>query len=93
MSGKYDDTNKGALFGNNRKRDGKKDPDLQGKLNIDGTERWISGWFFTYEKDGEKKRGINLKIGDEVDQQTQAMTSREKQRQAVQAGDDDIPFR
>ena len=63
----YDNTNKGALFGNTRKREGKKDPDLQGKLNIGGVEHWLSGWFFTYEKDGEKKKAINLSIGDEVE--------------------------
>ena len=66
MPPQYDNTNKGALFGNTRKREGKKDPDLQGKININGTEHWLSGWFFVYEKDGEKKRGINLAIGEQV---------------------------
>ena len=63
----YDNTNSGALFGNDRKREGKKDPDLQGKLNIAGVEHWISAWFFTYEKEGTKRRGINLKIGKPVE--------------------------
>ncbi len=67
MAQEYDNTNKGALFGNDRKREGKKDPDLQGKLNIDGEERWMSAWFFTYEKDGEKRRGINIALGDRVE--------------------------
>lgn len=87
----YDNTNRGSLFGND-KRPGKKDPDLRGKLNIDGTEYWLSAWFFTYEKDGETKRAISLALGDEVQQAPQQQTSREKQRQAVKAGDDEIPF-
>ncbi len=63
----YDNTNKGALFGNNRKREGKKDPDLQGKIDIAGTEYWLSGWFFVYEdKQGQKKRGINISLGQPV---------------------------
>jgi hypothetical protein len=83
----YDNTNKGALFGNERKREGKKDPDLQGKVNIDGTERWLSGWFFVYEKDGQKKKGINLALGDIV--QPKAATARTGFAADM---DDDIPF-
>lgn len=84
----YDNTNKGALFGNTRKREGKKDPDLQGKLNINGEERWISAWFFVYEKDGEKKKGINLALGDLV--QGKADTTNRTAKQASEDGD--IPF-
>ena len=83
----YDNTNKGALFGNTRKREGKKDPDLQGKLNIGGVEYWISGWFFVYDKDGEKKKAINLALGDEVE-------ARKPEEKAGPFDDmkDDIPF-
>ena len=84
----YDNTNKGALFGNTRKREGKKDPDLQGKLNIDGQERWLSAWFFTYEKDGEKKRGINLSLGDLVEAKQQT----KKPAGKFDDMSDDIPF-
>lgn len=73
----YDNTNKGALFGNTRQRAGKKDPDLQGKINIDGTERWLSAWFFVYEKDGVKKKGINIALGDVV-QEKEAPAPKEK---------------
>lgn len=81
MTQEYDNTNKGALFGNTRKRDGKKDPDLQGKINIDGQERWLSAWFFVYEKEGVKKRGINLALGEVVQ-------SKEKPN----SDDGEIPF-
>lgn len=84
----YDNTNKGALFGNTRKREGKKDPDLQGKLNIGGEERWISGWFFTYEKDGQTKKGINLALGDLVE----ARSEQTARKAARPADDSEIPF-
>ena len=83
----YDNTNKGALFGNTRKREGKKDPDLQGKLNIGGVEYWISAWFFVYEKDGEKKKAINLALGEEVEPRKQA-----EPKGVFDDMKDDIPF-
>ena len=39
----YDNTNKGALFVNDRK-DTDKHPDWKGSININGVEHWISGW-------------------------------------------------
>ena len=91
MAEQYDNTNKGALFGNTRKREGKKDPDLQGKINIDGTEHWLSAWFFVYDsKEGGKKRGINLSIGDAVEEKRDAAPA--KKAGAFDDMDDDIPF-
>jgi hypothetical protein len=89
MAKEYDNRNKGALFGNDRKREGKKDPDLQGKLDIAGQAFWISGWFFTYEKDGQKKRGINLALGDAVQPRAEASTEK---RGGFDDMEDDIPF-
>jgi hypothetical protein len=87
----YDNTNRGALFGNDQKREGKKDPDLQGKLNIDGAERWISAWFFTYEKDGATRRGISLALGKPV-QETRQQPAQSQGKPAAQDDDGDIPF-
>jgi hypothetical protein len=83
----YDNKNRGSLFGNERKREGKKDPDLQGKLNIDGVEHWLSAWFFTYEKDGSKRKGISLAIGAAVGAQEKPSA-----KKPTQDSDDDIPF-
>ena len=83
----YDNTNKGALFGNTRKREGKKDPDLQGKIDIGGTEYWLSGWFFVFEKDGQKRKGINLALGDQVKGQ-----SAPKRNNTAPEPDSEIPF-
>lgn len=85
----HDNTNKGALFGNTRQREGKKDPDLQGKLNIAGVEHWIAAWFFVYEKDGVKKRGINIAINDKVEPKAGATKPKPGTFDDME---DDIPF-
>lgn len=40
----YDNTNRGALFDNERKQNDKH-PDMTGKINVDGKEWEISGWW------------------------------------------------
>ena len=40
----YDNTNRWTLNKNANKRDGKKDPDYKGKIDIDGKLFWIDGW-------------------------------------------------
>jgi hypothetical protein len=72
-------------------REGKKDPDLQGKLNIDGTEHWLSAWFFTYEKEGVKKRGINISIGDVIEAKTGSKPEAKKPGKFDDM-EDDVPF-
>lgn len=90
MAQQYDNTNRGSLFGNTRKRQGKKDPDLQGKIDVEGTEYWLSAWFFNYEKDGEKRKGISLALGDPVEDQDDSGAERANKK--ISQMDDDIPF-
>ena len=40
----YDNTNRGALFKNDKKEPGDKKPDYTGSLNVDGVERYLDGW-------------------------------------------------
>lgn len=40
----YDNTNRGALFPNDRKTPGSRQPDYKGSINIEGVEYWLSGW-------------------------------------------------
>jgi uncharacterized protein (DUF736 family) len=40
----YDDTNRGALFKNEKKKSDKS-PDFTGKLNVDGKDYRLAGWF------------------------------------------------
>jgi hypothetical protein len=39
----YSNENRGSLFKNDKKLEDKH-PDMNGSINIDGTEYWISGW-------------------------------------------------
>ena len=39
----YSNENRGSLFRNDKKEQDKH-PDMNGSINIDGTEYWISGW-------------------------------------------------
>ena len=39
----FDQTNRGSLFKNEKKEEAKR-PDMNGTLNVNGTEYWISGW-------------------------------------------------
>ena len=40
----YDNTNRGAIWPNDRMREGKQDPQFTGSLNVDGVEYWVSAW-------------------------------------------------
>ena len=97
----YDNTNKGALFVNDRK-DTDKHPDWKGSLNINGVEHWISGW----ARSTARGDVISLALG-EPKQQTaaqarpQAKPQAAPQRQPQKAApapsgfddlDSDIPF-
>ncbi|QPB11364.1 hypothetical protein [Providencia phage Kokobel2] len=44
MSNQYDNTNRGALFNNDR-RNSDRSPDMTGSLNVDGVEYFISAWY------------------------------------------------
>lgn len=61
----YDNTNRGALFPNQRKQDGDNRPDFTGKINIDGTEYFISGWW----KTGQRGEYMSLARQNEKPQQ------------------------
>jgi len=61
----YDDTNRGVLFKVTDKKK-EKSPDYNGSINIEGTERWLSGWINT-SKAGNKY--LSLSLGDEKEAQ------------------------
>lgn len=75
----YDNTNKGVLFKNDRKQSDKH-PDYTGKINVNGTECYLSAWI----NDGQKGKYMSLSIGKEVEQQ--------KTPQNNPPEFDDIPF-
>ena len=58
----YDNTNRGALFVNDRKeRDTQ--PDRTGSLNVDGVEYFIDGWL-KESRDGKKLLSLSVKRKD-----------------------------
>ena len=82
----YDNTNTFALFKNDSMRDGKKDANLTGTLNVEGKEYFINGW--TNEKNGKKyiSGSINPKRS-----QPKTVTQPEAPSGANDF-DDDLPF-
>lgn len=84
--------NSGVLFKNDRKE---KDthPDYKGRIDIGGTEYWLSAWL----KDGAKGKFMSLAVGDPVDDAINAAKKVATQPQQSYADnstgfDDDIPF-
>lgn len=86
MSKEYDNTNRGALFRNERKE---KDnhPDHTGSINVDGVEYWLSAWVKT-SKSGQKFFSLSVKQKDEK------VSSNDVRREAAGTADpnDEIPF-
>jgi uncharacterized protein (DUF736 family) len=80
----YDDTNRGALFRNDKK-ESDRHPDYKGSLNVGGTEYWISAWL-KEAKSGTKYMSL-------------AVTAKEAKAETETAPrpqgggfDDDVPF-
>jgi uncharacterized protein (DUF736 family) len=48
---KYDNTNKGALFKNDKEKDSQ--PDFRGTVNVDGTDYQLAAWVKTSDKVGK----------------------------------------
>ena len=68
----YDNTNRGALFINDRKKTSKH-PDYNGKLDVNGTEYWFSGWVKTINSGKNKgKQFISVSLGDPVEPEAAA---------------------
>lgn len=77
MSKQYDNTNRGALFDNERKE---KDthPDYSGNLNVDGKEYWVSGWE-KLDNNGDFKL-ISLSVKPKESQQDSQRTQASSRR-------------
>ena len=80
----YDNTNRGAIF-RNEKKSTEKHPDMNGSINIEGKEYWISGWS-NVSKAGAKYLSLSVSAKDEQPTQSKPAPSN-----AVEF-DDDLPF-
>ena len=62
MTQQYDNTNRGALFRNNRKEQDSQ-PDHTGSINVDGKEYYLNAWIKT-SKSGDKFFSLSIKPKD-----------------------------
>lgn len=82
----YDNTNRGALFKNDRKESANH-PDYRGSINVNGTEFWLSAWI----KEGQKGKFMSLSVQPKEQQSTQRPAA--PQAPAANVADiDDAPF-
>lgn len=86
----YDNTNRGTLFRNDRKETDRH-PDYTGRININGTDHWLSAWI---KEAGPNARNpgqkfMSLSIGDECQRQSPPPASNPSQGSF---DEDDIPF-
>jgi hypothetical protein len=80
----YDNTNRGALFKNDR-RTTDKHPEYTGTLNVNGTEYWLSAWV----RDGKRGKYFSMAIKPKEERQVgQAQPENSK----ATTSEDDLPF-
>ena len=85
MTQQYDNTNRGALFRNNRKEQDSQ-PDHTGSINVEGKEYYLNAWIKT-SQNGNKFFSLSVKPKDakqsQLESPAQALPSEHG---------DDIPF-
>lgn len=87
----YDNTNKGALFRNNRKEK-ETHPDYNGSINIDGHDYWLSGWL-KESQNGNKFFSLSVKRKDGTsDRPAQEFKEAVKRNFPDADLSDDLPF-
>ena len=82
----FDNTNRGSLFKNEKKTE-EKHPDLNGSINIEGTDYWISGWS-KVSKGGQKFISLSVRPKQEQTRQVSKPTTKAKE----DFGGSDIPW-
>ena len=89
MTQQYDPTNRGSLFKNDKKTE-EKPPDLNGSINIEGTDYWISGWS-KVSKGGQKFISLSVRPKQEQTRQSSQPTRKSKPDPAFDDSSD-IPW-
>lgn len=82
----YDNTNRGALFKNDRKEQDSH-PDYKGQININGQEFWLSAWI----KYGAKGKFMSLSVKPKEEQAPTKAASKKQDHRFADL-DSDIPF-
>ena len=86
----YDDTNRGALFKNDRK-ESDKHPDYKGPLNINGTDGWIAAWLKT-DKNGKKYMSLSWEPKQQSHAADPAQQGPQAKSQGYEDPSDEVPF-
>lgn len=100
----YDNTNRGSIWKNEKKRAGKQDADFTGSLNVNGVEYWVNAW--KRKEDAAEKApalSFSIRLKDEQGQQQESISQRAtatiRKPDPISSGrslkedmDDDIPF-
>lgn len=91
----YDNTNKGALFRNNRKTSDSY-PDFSGSVNVNGHDFWISAWV-KQDKNGNNYFSLSTRAKDGTssrpsDVEINHMMKSTKPTASDVALDDEVPF-
>ena len=82
----FDNTNRGSLFKNEKKEE-EKHPDMNGSINVDGKDYWISGW----KKTSKAGTGfISLSVRPKQEQSRQSSQPIKKSKEPD--GWDDLDF-
>jgi hypothetical protein len=77
----FDNTNRGALWDNERKENAKQ-PDYTGQINVDGRDYWISGW--DNEDSGGKNPVVKLSVQPKEESRRDSYQKAQPRRQAPQ---------
>ena len=90
----YDNTNRGAIWPNDKMRPDKQDPQFTGSLNVDGKDYWVSAWKRKADaKDGSPSLSFSVKAKDSQRSPNPANQAPESRPSAPQDEfDSDIPF-
>lgn len=79
----YDNTNRGAIWGNRDKKTDKH-PDFTGSLDVEGVEYWVSAW---KRKEGSSEKAPSLSFA--VKRKDEAAS---RPAESAPDPDEDIPF-
>ena len=79
----YDNSNRGALFRNDRKEEGSKQPDYKGRINTAGVDYELSAWL---KESAEGKKFFSLSVRSANEQ------TAPKPAPKPPAFGDDVPF-
>jgi hypothetical protein len=82
--------NSGSVFKNDRKREGKKDADYTGSINVDGVDYWINGWL---KKSEGKPSWLSLSVSPKEQKQQSSQKSKVDDFDDLDSdNEDEIPF-